>query len=105
MIDGDVIIFDATTFEDTADVTDVETNIRRDAESGRFVFVSIDDQPRQEITSAAISAPSASVILSTATTATTSIPSPFGFGFLNGEFTPINCRPFEGFNGCSPFLV
>ena len=71
MIDGDVIIFNATTFKDTTDVTDVKTDIRGDAESGRFVFVSVDDQPRQEITSAASSAPSASVILSTATTAAT----------------------------------
>tara|TARA_B100001179_G_C18483480_1_gene356684 strand:+ start:186 stop:674 length:489 start_codon:yes stop_codon:yes gene_type:complete len=83
LIDGDVVIFDAATLKNPADIANMETDIRRDTKSGRFVFVSIDDQPRQEITSAAITTPSTSIVLTTATTATTSVSTSTWFGFLN----------------------
>ena len=106
LIDGDVVIFDAATLEDTTDIANVETDIGRNTECSGLVFVSIDDQPRQEITSAAITTPSTSIVLTTATAITaTSIPTSCGFGFLNGEFATINFRTFERFNCRNSFLV
>ena len=79
----------------------MEADIGWHTESGRFIFVSIDNQPRQEITSAAIATPSTSIVLAFAST----IPAPIRFGFLNGEFSSLDLSSLECFNRCSPFFV
>jgi hypothetical protein len=84
LVDGYVIVVDASTFENSTNIPDVKTYVWRDTKCGRFIFVSVDNKPRQEITSAAIATPFPSVVLTTTATAAPSIPTSFGFGFLNG---------------------